>query len=109
MKEITAKNGDRFEIAPYTDDAYMRSLRALNIKRGPDGKSVDDAEAVMELVRLLVISWVRADGTKPLDGLVGPKARQLIATTVGLSDAVMKWAREARDEEAAGFETDSGN
>lgn len=110
MKEVTiAKTGEKFQIAPYTDAAYMRSLRTMNIKRGPDQKSADDAEAVMELVRSLIISWEKADGTKPLEGLTPPKARQLIADVPGLSDAVLKWARQAKEQEDVYAEADSGN
>ena len=109
MKEIVAKNQHRFTIAPYTDDAYQRALRTMAIKRGPDEKSANDVEAVMEMVRLLMVDWTLPDGTRPLEKLDPPKARHLIATTPGLSDAVLKWAKEAKAEHDAGFETDSGN
>ncbi len=105
-------NGHLFEVRPRTLALGAESslnLKKLGITMNAEAAQHETTLQMAELGRLVLVRWVRPDGTEPMKDLNPSKAREYLKEHGGALVAILKLAGRLSDEDAAEFEVDSGN
>lgn len=113
QKEFKDKLGNTYLINGMTPAKVAEASRFLESKGGfrkfDEAAPHTNVDYMAEMARICCASIVTPDGANPLKGLTAPQVREFMVGTAGLASFVLKHAQAVAAEEAAAYETDSGN